>query len=716
MTLTPPNTTTYLSVALAIITVALISTGAIGDGDIWWQMAYGRFFLENGTLIPDHSLFSWTQADNAVIYCAWVAEILFYWVYNEFGLNGLFALRYFAMLLPIALVFWVGKKQPSPASPIVWLAFLICYLTSYTSGGLIKPELFSFMLMAVTVANYFAIKSGGEDVWKLAYVFPLVILLWINTHGGFSIGMVFLALVAIGETVNYFTGAPGALSLNKARHLARAAILTLMGLFCTPYGWDYPLQLFESVFSLNQSQLNTVSAYRNIFDPSVAHLFHPLYLYLSAMIIVPLVVEQLFRRKVDYAVLLVTVLFAVAYVRYNRMTYFYALIMLFSVQYLLAFSHGWKAFIQNRSNRSAVLLWCSVLLMFGLVGHRVIDILKSPSNNSSFSFEISSFNPVTEAEFISDNFSNQRLCNGYTGGGYLLWRLSPEQKVMIDPRYFPYESWFDDWRRLKSESGGPLLSKFECDVWSLNLGYQSLLRSLEASSEWKLTFVGGSSAVYSRKSPLVPDVPTQIGDDLGRSRDTTPVVHALSLLVNNKELKLAAELAERLDNWFWDEVSKSRIDKAKAYTKGVITYYQREYGRAYKHLKKSQIAPEPISNRVVLINANQFLTHQFWERARYSDARDVALEGVGLEPENAAGLFNAGILLLAKPIPGAEPLLWRDYLMKFISLTKENTNYAPREYVEIAESIIQSSQVAISSVSPLRPSKRPSMLDPLSLY
>ena len=133
-------------------------------------------------------------------------------------------------------------------------------------------------------------------------------------------------------------------------------------------------------------------------------------------------------------------------------------------------------------------------------------------------------------------------------------------------------------------------------------------------------------------------------------------------------------------------------------------------------LIESQIAPEPIGNLALLINANQFLTHQLWEQGRYMDARDVALKGVELAPGNPAMQFNAGTLLLANPVKETDPLLWRRYLNEFIVLTDNDPQSTPSSYVKIARTVIQTKKLDISSFTPLRPANRPPKLDPLDLY
>ena len=79
---------TLLLILLSIVVLATIVikyAEPINDGDIWFHLAYGRYLLEHNTLIPDHSIFSWTPTDNSQIYCAWIPEIIFYILNNAGG-------------------------------------------------------------------------------------------------------------------------------------------------------------------------------------------------------------------------------------------------------------------------------------------------------------------------------------------------------------------------------------------------------------------------------------------------------------------------------------------------------------------------------------------------------------------------------------------------------------------------------------------------------
>src|SRR5581483_4415805 len=76
----------------------------IEDGELFWHMKYGNQMMERHTLVTDHSPYSWMPASNAIVYCAWTGELLFLGLWREFGIAGVFALRYAAVLTVAGLL------------------------------------------------------------------------------------------------------------------------------------------------------------------------------------------------------------------------------------------------------------------------------------------------------------------------------------------------------------------------------------------------------------------------------------------------------------------------------------------------------------------------------------------------------------------------------------------------------------------------------------
>jgi tetratricopeptide (TPR) repeat protein len=110
---------------------------------------------------------------------------------------------------------------------------------------------------------------------------------------------------------------------------------------------------------------------------------------------------------------------------------------------------------------------------------------------------------VAESDFIKQNLSGLRLGNDYDTGGYLLWDLWPDTKIFIDPRYFPFRSWFVEYCQFIVGKNPAFLEKFPCDVWCLKLDYP-VVNDFIRSSDWKLVHYGPSACIFVRQGIDVP--------------------------------------------------------------------------------------------------------------------------------------------------------------------------------------------------------------------
>ena len=77
----------------------------------------------------------------------------------------------------------------------------------------------------------------------------------------------------------------------------------------------------------------------------------------------------------------------------------------------------------------------TVLLIDSWESQEAID---KPYAASWFGFGITYWNPVDEVEFLQKYHPGlKNIINDYDSGGYLIWKLYPQTKVLIDPRSFP---------------------------------------------------------------------------------------------------------------------------------------------------------------------------------------------------------------------------------------------------------------------------------------
>jgi hypothetical protein len=88
-------------------------------------MAYARQMLANGTLIPDHTAFSWTPTDNVIIYCAWLTQLPLYGLHQLGGLPALFGLRYGLFLAVLGGVVAYARHVGTARHPLTWFLAIV---------------------------------------------------------------------------------------------------------------------------------------------------------------------------------------------------------------------------------------------------------------------------------------------------------------------------------------------------------------------------------------------------------------------------------------------------------------------------------------------------------------------------------------------------------------------------------------------------------------
>ncbi len=492
------NTLLLILLSIAVLaTIVIRYAEPIDDGDIWFHLAYGRYLLGNNTLIPDHSIFSWTHTDNSQIYCAWIPEIIFYLLYKAGGMYPLYALRYLFIIVFIMLVTSISIKNPIIFLPATLFICLSGLLMSH-SGLSIKAELFSFIFMTMMVWTWFRIKAHPNKTWPLFYLFPLLMLLWVNSHGGFIFGIVFLGLVLVGEVINWLTGSSEKLDPQNRKHLFISIILSGLTLLITPYGWRYPVQLLNKLV-LNPKefsrQVNTMLAYFSIYDPHSFHLDLIVYLITSLAILIILLFTQIRKSKIDWTLLFVNVPFIIIYIKYGRATYFWAIIFVFSSLYLIGnMSQDNLRLLENKPLKLVIHTITLILLLFIVVPVQYAIFIHG--------YNIIYNPPVIEAEYIRSKFPHLRVGNDYNSGTYLLWSLWPTQKVFIDARYFPYHTWYDEYNEFVLGSDKTLkdlfIKKYDCDLWCLPLIFPNLDYFMR-SPEWRLVYYGPSACIFLSK-------------------------------------------------------------------------------------------------------------------------------------------------------------------------------------------------------------------------
>jgi len=698
---------------IVLVTLAFRYALPVRDGDIWFHMLYGKYFLEHQTLIADHTIFSWTPTTNDTIYCTWLPDIFLYLLHKVAGLPGLFAFRYICMLVPVLGCFLYARKLKIATNPLTWLLCLLAVIMSYTAA-FEKPEVLSFVFMTILAWNWWHIRSCGERAWKNCYLFPLIMLVWVNTHGGFVFGAVFLVLIWLGEMINAWLSPLNTLSPRMRKHLTIAMFIAALTTLMTPYGYLYPVQLFFDLLptEANANYNKKIAAYDSPFSFEDTYLFT-----MGADTVIVLLLFLYLRnfKKTEWSSLLTNMVFAFLYTRFFRTTFYWVPVFLFSGLHLLSLAPvvppKWKH-APSLTNALPKLVTIVGLLFAGTSLH---NSYFKPERYLWMGFGISANSPVTEAEYLKKYFPHARIGNTYDQGAYLLWRLWPENRVFFDARHFPYRDWSDSFFTFSKGSNiREMTQKYPCDLWCIGFQNSTLALGLLLSNEWKLAFYGNNSAIIIRREIPLPEKAPRVNCGIDDIKNLFVALDMLKFATHIGDFETGEQLLAGIGKKFANKTQNYALLWADYYFYGIKAYEEKNYAMAAGKLGRITDPPEHI--RYILTNCYQFLTLKAWEQNDLSSALKFARKSLTLAPDNPYSLYNIGVIgwrqerdggniATSLPVTGKNSKEWRTSLEKFLQQTQADQDFTL--YRETATAILGDRQPRPPQLLiPLEPSNR----------
>jgi hypothetical protein len=470
--------------AVLLLAVALMFiwfSPEVADSDTWWLLKSGQYITQTHHLpVPDPFAFTTASAGAAYpdeptvrhfnLTHEWLSEVIFYLTYAAGGFTGLILLRALLLMGVCACTGLVAYHRTqsfywSIAAAVATASVAVRYVSD-------RPFLFTFLFVGVT----FLILEYRRWMWVL----PPLFLVWANLHGGFILGWAVLG-VYCAEPI-----------------LFRGSRLTTE---------DRKLFLVSAV-SAAVSTLNP-----NFLDP-----LRMTMLYRQSRLQVRLWEWQhtAFWQLEPFTVLLwggaVVMLMRSRVVRFTDWLFFLGLsaaaiyavrnVMIFAIvaPFLIATYFPWKRVLPPIGQFAA-----GGLLLLG-VGTAV-------AQGSGLQFRAAQWKyPWGAAKFLVDHHVTSPMLNSYVDGGFLLWRLWPQEKVFIDGRALS-DNVFDDFTKIVYNVSGSdprkLLDQYHINTLVLD-GFEYTggepfrlvaVLGLSRPVEWHLVYWDNTATIFMKDVP-----------------------------------------------------------------------------------------------------------------------------------------------------------------------------------------------------------------------
>ena len=467
----------------------------LGDGDTGYHIRVGEYILKTHS-IPHVDMFSfitpllpWTAHE-------WLSEVIMALIHGRFGMTGV-VLFYGGMIATLyTLLFRMMRRLNGHI--LVALFIVMLAITSSMLHWLARPHIFSLLLMVI----WYGIldRYQYEGVGRL-YQFPILMLLWVNLHGGFITGFIMLGFYTIG---NLYSARFGPLEERDAagtrwRRLLKISLISLLVSLLNPSG--YKILLFPFTLVSDRYMMDQVVEFisPNFHEASVTpfRLFLLLLLGIVAWSRRPLNIIQgglllFFTNMALYSVRYITLFAIVA-----------APIAATAADRLLSDNSGriasWlrrkDAVYSKVDGQARGFLW-PVLTV-------ILILLSLHPNAATFRFD-EKLKAVAAVEFLKREQIPGNMFDNDEFGDYTIYAAWPRYHVFVDGRLDMYGS-----ERLKEynkvvnfEAGWESVMKKYDINWVFYTANSPLCRYLRDRVGWRLIYADKVANIFVRDIPL----------------------------------------------------------------------------------------------------------------------------------------------------------------------------------------------------------------------
>jgi len=449
------------------------------DPDMWWHLKVGESIFATHRF-PTTDPYSFTVHGQPWLAYEWLGEVALAAVQRIGGLRGLDALLIIlgsAVMLAI-YAFTTLRTGNSKAGFAASAILLILAAPSFS----LRPQMFGYLFLVLTLIALELFRQGKRAaLWCL----PVLMLLWVNTHGSWIIGLGAIFIYWVCGLVEFRVGGLESQrwSAGERKRISFAFLMCLCVLPLTPYGTRLAMSPFEFASSLPLNVTQILEWQPMPFNLPGGKIFLALLLGFFVM----QVAFQFSWRLAELGLFLFGTMMACLHIR------FLLVFVPFFAPILAVMIARWMKGYDRRKDRFVL----NAVLMAGIL-LAVVHYFPAQTEMQKI---VAEHWPVGAVNYMSDHEVPGPLYNAYLFGGYLVWARGPEHKVFIDGRADVYERGgiFQDYLRISRVQSGALDVLRSYGIRSCLIERDEALGTLlSATPEWKRVYVDSTAALYVR--------------------------------------------------------------------------------------------------------------------------------------------------------------------------------------------------------------------------
>ncbi len=477
------------------------------DQDLGRHLLFGKLTLSSFS-VPSTNLLSYTNTDFPFVNHHWLTGVVFYSLATTSGIFSLYILTLFLVFSSFFLLVWYGYKKN--ISPVVLGLYGLSSLIILFPRLDIRPEMLGWFFLSIELVLLY---SYREKVHKGIFLIPLLILLWVQFHISFIIGLAVLFFFLL----DYLFLHKKDLKQKNVLVLVGVFVVSCLSSFVNPNGITgalYPLSIFQNYGYSIQENMSIFFMQNIRMDTDYWFLYACTFFLFSSLF-----ANARRTRPIDWMLSIVFTILAFSAVRNLPLFVFTTFIP--ATLYL---SHSLES-VQQKLNLSQQKIFLGGLILTLLFFIWQATILAKTTN---FSLSISESGKDSLTFFQKENLKGP-IFNNFDIGSYIAYRLYPSEKVFVDGRPEAYPSEFfqetyismqedkEKFREMDKKYGFNTIvfSHTDQTPWA-----ETFLSFIVKEPEWKTVYIDSAIVI------LVKDKPenTEVIKEYAKPLEQMPVV------------------------------------------------------------------------------------------------------------------------------------------------------------------------------------------------
>ncbi len=481
-----------LVLAVFLITLLIYSTKAqlmLIDTDFWWHIKAGEAISSLGK-IPEYDIFSFSMAgsSHSWLNISWLWDIFYNYLYQISGLYLPLIVTMLTNAVTMALAIWFMLARGTRTVAVI-LTFAVC-ITPYNYMLTPRPHEVTFLM---TILFYIIIHQATTSKnHKILFWLPLLMVLWVNCHGGFLVGFTILGAYTLEAFVkrNFY----------HIKLLTGVSILCLVSTLINPVG----IGIFTATDrTLSSAMLPFISEWQPL-QFSWNFIPHIIYFFLFFITFNP------FDKKISPAEKILSLFWVISSFQHERNIPIGAIlsapILATRLDHLLTKlpANIQNAIISKNNDYEKDLGKASVRLSLFLLSVLASLFLLLGGTKPLMNLTIPDSHPVEEVRYLKENYGSLNVLNDYSQGGYITYGLNNDSLIFVDGRaetaYSPEV--IDDYLAMLkcSDNWQKIFEKYTIDAAIIPKESSCVTEYFATSPLWQKVFSGNLDNVYIKKA------------------------------------------------------------------------------------------------------------------------------------------------------------------------------------------------------------------------